>query len=99
MNRLDVRKTSEVPVVKGQNPLNAMDLHGRGKSSVMDLNTSDTMRNKEFAPLGMDFKAIREQSQSLFEELCSLVCFLRRKSVAVPVDWTSTRVPEFTNVL
>jgi hypothetical protein len=47
----------------------------------------------------MHRKAVREQPELFFEVFCPPVRFLRGKSVAIAVERTSTRVPEFADIL
>jgi hypothetical protein len=99
MNGRDVCITRKVPVIEGQNPLNAMYSHHGGQPRIVDLNARHAMRDKQFAPFCVNRQTVGEQSQLLFEEFCSPVRFLRRKSVAVAVERASTRVPEFADIL
>jgi len=45
MNGLDVRETSKVSIIKGQNSLDAMYSHRGRQPRVVDLNPRHTMRD------------------------------------------------------
>jgi hypothetical protein len=99
MNGLDVRETSKVSIIKGQNSLDAMYSHRGRQPRIVDLNARHAMRDKQSSPLLVHRQAVGEQSQLVLEEFGSPVCFLRGKSVAVAVERAGTRVPEFTHIL
>jgi hypothetical protein len=99
MNGLNVRETSKVSIIKGQNSLDAMYSHRGRQPRIVDLNTRHTMSNKQSSPLLVHRQAVGEQSQPLLEKFGSPVCFLRGKSVSVAVERAGTRVPEFADIL
>jgi hypothetical protein len=44
-------------------------------------------------------EAVREQSEPLFERSGGVIRILRRKAIAVAINWTGAGVPELGNVL
>src|SRR5260370_41334526 len=99
MNGLDVWVTSKIPVIKGQNSLDAMHSHRCGQPRIVNLNARHAILDKEAAPLCVDRQAVGEQPELFFEEFCSSVGILRGKTIAVAVERAGTCVPEFADIL
>ena len=85
--------------VERQNRADAVYSHCGHQSRIVNLNPGDVTLNKQFAPFVVYGQTVRQQPQLVFKTPRPTISFLGRKPVPIAVKWTSTSVPEFSNVL
>ena len=95
----NIRVPSEVLVVERQNVLDAMHQHCRHQARVVNLYARDAMSYQKSAPLFVNGKAVREQTEFFLEKPRPVVCVLRRKAVAIAIHGASAGIPKFRDIL
>jgi hypothetical protein len=95
----NVSVPSKVPVVECENTLYAMYPHCRHEAGIVNLHARDAMGYEKLAPLFVNCKAVREQAELFLEGLCKPVCLQRREAVAIAINWASTGIPKFVDIL
>src|SRR5580698_4347841 len=78
INCLNAGKSLEVLGVESQNAENAMDLHGRNETGVVDLDSRNCMVDEEPAPQSVHSDAVGKQLEAGLNIDSSAICFRRR---------------------
>jgi hypothetical protein len=63
------------------------------------MNSGDIAHDQQFAPFLMYGQTVRQEPQLVFKKPRPTISFLGRKPVPIAVKWTSTSLPEFSNIL
>jgi hypothetical protein len=99
MDGFNAGEADDVAGVKRENLMDAVDQHGSGEASVMNLNTRHVILDEQFPPLLMDRGDIREQPKCVFDVPGANIRDSWREPESVPIDGASQNIPKFGKIL
>ena len=92
-------KPPEIPNVDGQQLSDAMHIHTRSQSGVMDLHTLDLMRDQKSAPALVDLPAVRQELKTMFDHARQAIRLADAQTEPILVERPGCRVPELAQGL
>ena len=95
MEHLEIGETLKVPHIGGQNRADAMDIHTRRETGVVDLHSLNVVLHQEPAPAFVNFLAIRQEFKIAFDHARQTIGVSNAQPKAIPIQRPGGRVPKF----